>query len=104
MDSVGAGELLLLPISVGADVVPGADGDGDEADADDTGEVAGADGIGDDGAGEVAGTVGTTGTVAFLDETTGTDGTAGGADPEGIGKIGTVWDFGGAVPTGTVMG
>jgi len=99
VDSVGAGELVLAT-SDGADVVPGAEGEGDEAGTD-AAEVAGAD-----GAGGVAGTDGTTGTVEFLGGM--------GADPEGIGNtgaVGTVLDFPGAVlklpgavPIGTVAG
>lgn len=88
MDSVGAGELLLAT-SEGAEVVPGADGEGDGLLPTWDGDEAGAEELlptwdGDEGAGEVAGTVGTTGTVEFM-------GTPG-ADPDGLGNEGTVLD------------
>lgn len=111
----------MLPTCDGADGVPGTEGAGDEADPDgaeavpgtdgageeagtDGAEVAGTDGAGDEG----IGTVGTTGTVAFLGGM--------GADPDGFGKTtvfevagtllelaGAVLDCTGAVPIGYVL-
>lgn len=125
---MGVGTLLLATCD--GELVAGAEGAGEEPGTDEAGDEAGTDGAEEDpGAGEEAGTddaeeagpegagdegagtVGTTGVVEFLAETTDDETT--GADPDGMGNtgvvlgtlgLGGVFEFPGAVPMGTVAG